>query len=180
MTASTSRQRRGHGNGYFRRFPLRGPTSCSLSSTPAGPCTSRATRRTQPGHGSLSKLGTCSWTWVNGPCTSRSSGRLPAADQRVRHVERPVRGDAHAGFGGRPRETDREQPRHRAPGRLNQVDVADAHRRSTGCLCAEVEQKLWEVRLFVHRQVSVGHGRCKFGVPECLDPGAGQRYSAGY
>ncbi len=27
-----------------------------------------------------------------------------------------MRGDTHAGFGERPRETDREQPRHRAPG----------------------------------------------------------------
>ena len=29
------------------------------------------------------------------------------ADQRARHVESPVRGDTHAGFGGRTRETDR-------------------------------------------------------------------------
>ena len=30
-----------------------------------------------------------------------------------------MRGDAHGGFGERPGETDREQSRHRAPGRLN-------------------------------------------------------------
>jgi hypothetical protein len=30
-----------------------------------------------------------------------------------------VPGNGHAGFGERPGETDREQPRHRAPGRLN-------------------------------------------------------------
>ena len=35
-------------------------------------------------------------------------------------VESPVRGDTHAGFGERPEETDRQQCRHRASGRLNQ------------------------------------------------------------
>ena len=34
-------------------------------------------------------------------------------------VESPLRGDTHGGFGERPGETDREKPRHRAPGRLN-------------------------------------------------------------
>jgi hypothetical protein len=34
-------------------------------------------------------------------------------------VESPVRGDAHAGFGERPAETDRWQHQHRAAGRLN-------------------------------------------------------------
>ena len=34
-------------------------------------------------------------------------------------VESPLRGDTHGGFGERPGETDREQSRHRAPGRLN-------------------------------------------------------------
>ena len=33
-------------------------------------------------------------------------------------VESPLRGDTHGGFGERPGETDREQSRHRAPGRL--------------------------------------------------------------
>ena len=33
-------------------------------------------------------------------------------------VESPLRGDTHGGFGERPGETGREQPRHRAPGRL--------------------------------------------------------------
>ena len=32
-------------------------------------------------------------------------------------VESPVRGDSHAGFGGRLGETDRPKGRHRAPGR---------------------------------------------------------------
>ena len=31
----------------------------------------------------------------------------------------PLRGNTHGGFGERPGETDREQSRHRAPGRLN-------------------------------------------------------------
>jgi hypothetical protein len=35
-------------------------------------------------------------------------------------VESPLPGDRHGGFGERPGETDREQSRHRAPGRLNQ------------------------------------------------------------
>jgi hypothetical protein len=34
-------------------------------------------------------------------------------------VESPLPGDGHGGFGERPGETDREQSRHRAPGRLN-------------------------------------------------------------
>ena len=34
-------------------------------------------------------------------------------------MESPLPGDRHGGFGERPGETDREQPRHRAPGRLN-------------------------------------------------------------
>ena len=32
-------------------------------------------------------------------------------------VESPVRGDSHAGFGGRPAETERPKGRHRAAGR---------------------------------------------------------------
>ena len=36
-------------------------------------------------------------------------------------VESPVRREAHAGFGERPGETDPQQCRHRAPGRLNRV-----------------------------------------------------------
>ena len=32
-------------------------------------------------------------------------------------VESPVRGDSHAGFGGRLGETERPKGRHRAPGR---------------------------------------------------------------
>ena len=38
-------------------------------------------------------------------------------------VESPVRREAHAGFGERPGETDQQQCRHRAPGRLNPVDA---------------------------------------------------------
>jgi hypothetical protein len=34
-------------------------------------------------------------------------------------VESPLRRDPHGGFGERPGETDREQSRHRAPGRLS-------------------------------------------------------------
>src|SRR5215217_3515900 len=34
-------------------------------------------------------------------------------------MESPLRGNTHGGFGERPGETDREQSRHRAPGRLN-------------------------------------------------------------
>ena len=37
-----------------------------------------------------------------------------------------MRRDPHAGFGERPGETDREQPRHRAPGRLDQLDAIAA------------------------------------------------------
>ncbi len=37
-------------------------------------------------------------------------------------MESPLRREAHGGFGERPGETDREQSRHRAPGRLNHVE----------------------------------------------------------
>jgi len=33
-------------------------------------------------------------------------------------AESPVRGNSHAGFGGRPAETERPKGRHRAAGRL--------------------------------------------------------------
>jgi len=36
-------------------------------------------------------------------------------------VESPLPGDWHGGFGERPGETDRQQYRHRAPGRLNSL-----------------------------------------------------------
>jgi len=36
-------------------------------------------------------------------------------------MESPVRWEPHAGFGERPGETDQQQCRHRAPGRLNPV-----------------------------------------------------------
>ncbi|MFI6169036.1 hypothetical protein ACIBCN_19820 [Nocardia sp. NPDC051052] len=38
-------------------------------------------------------------------------------------MESPLRREAHGGFGGRPRETDREQSRHRARGRPNHCAV---------------------------------------------------------
>jgi len=37
-------------------------------------------------------------------------------------MESPVRWEPHAGFGERPGETDQQQCRHRAPGRLNPTD----------------------------------------------------------
>lgn len=37
-------------------------------------------------------------------------------------MESPLRREAHGGFGERPGETDREQSRHRAPGRLHHVE----------------------------------------------------------
>jgi hypothetical protein len=40
-------------------------------------------------------------------------------------VESPVLSNGHAGFGERPEETDREQSRHRASGRLYRVNAAD-------------------------------------------------------
>jgi RNA-directed DNA polymerase len=49
----------------------------------------------------------------------------PVNTHTAETVESPLRGDAHGGFGERPGETDREQPRHRAPGRLNQAAEAD-------------------------------------------------------
>jgi hypothetical protein len=49
------------------------------------------------------------------------TGSHLAADQRARHVESPVRGDAHAGCGGRARETHREQSRQGAPVRPNRA-----------------------------------------------------------
>ena len=40
-------------------------------------------------------------------------------------MESPLRGDTHGGFGERLGETGREQPRHRAPSRLNQDLLGD-------------------------------------------------------
>jgi hypothetical protein len=54
-------------------------------------------------------------------------------------VESPLPGDRHGGFGERPGETDREQPRHRAPGRLNHE--ADPH-LSTAAASAAVDARL--------------------------------------
>jgi hypothetical protein len=47
-------------------------------------------------------------------------------------VESPLPGDRHGGFGERPGETDREQSRHRAPGRLNQTLTCEYGLRHTG------------------------------------------------
>lgn len=45
-------------------------------------------------------------------------------------VESPVRGDSHAGFGGRPAETERPKGRHRAAGRpYLSTDALDEVRR---------------------------------------------------
>jgi hypothetical protein len=45
-------------------------------------------------------------------------------------VESPVRGDSHAGFGGRPAETERPKRRHRAAGRpYLSTDALDEIRR---------------------------------------------------
>ena len=38
-------------------------------------------------------------------------------------MESPLRGDMHGGFGERPGETDQQQCRHRAPGRLIRMTV---------------------------------------------------------
>lgn len=54
----------------------------------------------------------------------------PVNTHSAETVESPLRGDAHGGFGERPGETDREQSRHRAPGRLNHRvsgDGTEAH-----------------------------------------------------
>ncbi len=49
----------------------------------------------------------------------RLAGPSQVAARRVRHVESPLRGDTHGGFGGRARETGREQSRYRALVRPN-------------------------------------------------------------
>lgn len=53
------------------------------------------------------------------PWTPNRQPPPPAADQRARHVERPVRSNSHAGCGGRAGETHREQSRQGAPVRPN-------------------------------------------------------------
>jgi len=55
----------------------------------------------------------------------------PSADT----MESPLRGNTHGGFGERPGETDREQSRHRAPGRLN-------WRRECGLMCCGIRALL--------------------------------------
>jgi hypothetical protein len=48
-------------------------------------------------------------------------------------MESPLRGDTHGGFGERPGETDQQQCRHRAPGRLNRQ-----HAPKVAALCCAV------------------------------------------
>jgi hypothetical protein len=43
-------------------------------------------------------------------------------------MESPLRGDAHGGFGERPGETDQQQCRHRAPGRLIRIGERSVRR----------------------------------------------------
>src|SRR5215472_12811124 len=52
--------------------------------------------------------------WQHDPQSLGPRPRLTAET-----VESPVLSNGHAGFGERPGETDQEQSRHRAPGRLN-------------------------------------------------------------
>jgi hypothetical protein len=47
-------------------------------------------------------------------------------------VESPVLSDGHAGFGGRPEETDRSKDRHRASGRPNR---AQGKRHNAALIC---------------------------------------------
>ena len=49
------------------------------------------------------------------PVDPETGSPTPAADQRARHVERPMRGDVHVGCGGRAGETHRERSRQGAP-----------------------------------------------------------------
>ena len=58
------------------------------------------------------------------PGTATAATRSPAPGHcqprlTAETVESPLPGNGHGGFGERPGETDREQSRHRAPGRLN-------------------------------------------------------------
>lgn len=53
-------------------------------------------------------------------------------------MESPLPGDRHGGFGERPGETDREQSRHRAPGRLNHA--VPLHETSWYGIDMEVDQ----------------------------------------
>ena len=60
------------------------------------------------------------------PWTPKPAAAATGADQRARHVERPVRSNSHAGCGGRAGETHREQSRQGAPVRPNQPRARDA------------------------------------------------------
>jgi len=48
-------------------------------------------------------------------------------------VESPVLSNGHAGFGGRPEETDRSKDRHRASGRPNRA-AGKTHKEAMRCL----------------------------------------------
>jgi hypothetical protein len=87
----------------------------------AGASASLAPGYSQPtGHGSPAPQQSAS------PATTTGERRYPARghpdrphNQRPRHAESPVRGDTHAGFGGRAGETHQGQPRQGAPVRPN-------------------------------------------------------------
>ncbi len=46
-----------------------------------------------------------------------AKARVPGIQRKLHTVESPVRGDVHAGFGGRVGETDQPKGWHRAPAR---------------------------------------------------------------
>ena len=77
-----------------------------------------------------------------GPCTTTPNGR--------NRGEPGAMETSHAGFGERPGETDREQSRHRAPGRLNvrhealmiRAEVRDLRRRTCRSRDGEAEGSL--------------------------------------
>jgi hypothetical protein len=86
-------------------------------------------------------------------------------------VESPVRGDAHAGFGERPAETDRRQHRHRAAGRLNhpgaQLRFTDIDGHRFTCLATDAKRgQLADLELRHRRRA-----RCEDRIRNAKDTG---------
>ena len=104
---------------FHKYSRLRLGNNCAAGSAYRAPGPSRMTGPNSPAHPAPR------WS-ASAEARSRPHGhrdRQPpslAVDRRARHVERPVRGDTHAGCGERARETHREQSRQsRAPVRPN-------------------------------------------------------------
>lgn len=82
-------------------------------------------------------------------------------------VESPVRGDVHAGFGGRVGETDQPRGRHRAPARPYAFRFNRRRSRARGLLFYRLLEQAAVAEPIAYRQLVVqpGTGSRRYTVP---------------